>query len=240
MADDDTNDEPTEAELRKFNIMFHKAASERDARLEKKLLKGMDGMLGSKFDELRTVLADSDSTSDDDSDDDDDVVIPHAGNPGQPVVHGGASPEERARLRRAEAAAKEASAKADKYQKQFEEEQARRTHAEERQTLISVITPHVKPKLLDIAAEQLHKRNLVRDPDSNQLLWREDDGTILPLKDGAAAWSKSDVGKEFAPPVEARGRGGRGPDGNGYVTPGKMTVEDLGSIVTGSIPGQRH
>ena len=239
MADDDeTDDEPSEAELRKFNKMFHKASGERDKRLERSLMSKFDTMLGGKFDELRTTLMDTsdDDTSDDDTNDDAVVTTPPVSS-----TRSGLSPEDRAELRRSQNAAKEAKATAEKYKKDFEDERAQRTRAEERQTLVATLGPYVKPKILDIVVDQVHSKHLVRDAETGHMLWKGEDGETLPLKDGALAWSKSDIGKEFAPPVTANGRGGRGPDGgNGMVAPGKMTLEHLGDIVTGSIPGQKH
>jgi hypothetical protein len=231
MADDDDT-EPTEAEVKKFNKLFHKAASERDKRLENSLLKRMDSMLGGKFDELRTALVD---TSPDDDDDPDDPITP-----AQPTRSSGGqelTPEARAAIRRSEQTAKEAKERADKTQKLYEDSESRRKQSEERQALTGVLSPHVKPKILDIVVNQVHSRHLVREAETDNLLWKDENGDLLPLKDGAAAWAKSDVGKEFAPPVKAESRGGRGPDGNGAIQPGKMTMDDLGGIVTGSIGG---
>jgi hypothetical protein len=238
---DDDNDEPDEAFIQKFNKVFHKAMTDREKRFEQKIMKSFDGVLGTRFDELRRALSESDEETPDD------LETPDA-TPGQGAGAGvgvsqgqGLSPEIRARLMRTEREAKEAKASAEEYKKQFETEKAQRSRSEERQTLLSVVQPHVKPKLLDIAVSQLHASNLVRDEETNQILWKSEDGTTLPLKDGVAQWAKSDVGKEFAPPVEARGRGSRGPEGGGgAIQPGKMTVEHLGDLVTGSIPGQRH
>jgi len=235
MPDDDDDAAFTE----KVNKILHKALTDRDGRLEKKLLKNFDTMLGGKFDELRTQL-----TADIPDDDDVDVpdVVP-AVAPGGTPTPGVAqlSPEDRARIKRAEQQAKEANDKAEKFRIQAEKAEAEKAHTEERQMLQSTLAPYVKPKLLDIVVDQIHGKHLHRDPDSKQMFWKDENGETLPLKDGAAAWSKSDVGKEFAPPVESRGRGGRGPNGSGDgVTPGKMTSDTLGDIVMGSIPGQRH
>jgi len=240
MADEDDIDDEF---IQKFNKLFHKSMGEREQRFEKKLLKSFDTMLGGKFDELRNTLVDTSDTTDND-----DEIIPGVNaNPGStpgvnPSVGGdGISPELRARLRQQEQAIKDATAKSDKHLKQYEEEKAQRTKAEERQTLVSLMQGVVKPKLLDMVVDQAHSKYLVRDPDSGQMLWKGEDGETLPVKDGVAAWAKSDIGKEFAPPIEARGRGGRGGEGNnGQITPGKMTIESLGDIITGSIPGQRH
>lgn len=232
--DDDTDDEDKKFELR-FNKFFHKGMSERDGRLEKSIARKFETMLASKFDELRTTLISTDEDPDPDVDE-----------PGTPAGGGGAAgggqmtPELRARLQRMEREAKEAKEIATRYQAEAAQERETRVRAEERQQLSSMLGPHVKPKMLEIAVDQLHARNLTRDEETGVVLWKSEDGTTLPLKDGISNWAKSDIGKEFAPPVEARSRGGRGPEGPNGIQPGKMTVEDLGSLVTGSIPGQNR
>jgi hypothetical protein len=228
MPDDD--EEPDEKYTTQFNKLFHKAMGEREGRIEKNLAKKFEGMLAGKFDELRTLLASTDADTDDDVDATVDV---DAG--GEARI----SPDVRAKMLRMDRENKEFRESSMRFQQQYEAERARGQRAEERQALSSVLGPFVKPKMLDIAVDQLHARNLMRDEETGTILWKSDDGTTLPLKDGVASWAKSDVGKEFAPPVEARGRGGRGPEGANGIQPGKMTVEDLGSVITGSIPGQR-
>lgn len=230
MADDDTDDEAPDDKFQKhFNMLFHRAMSERDGRLEKSLAKKFEGLLAGKFDELRTMLADSSSVDDDDLDTD-----AGTGESGKDT-----SPEVRARLLRMDREYKEMKDKADSFERQWQTEKDARARQEERQELQSVLGPLVKSKMLGIAVDQLHARNLIRDEETGTILWRSEDGTTLPLKDGVSNWAKSDVGKEFAPPVEARGRGSRGPEGVNGMQAGKMTVETLGDIVTGSIPGQR-
>lgn len=224
----------------RFNKLFHKAFDAKMGKVEKTLLMKFDATLSSKFDELRNALAPIDDDDDDDGDDEgaggNETVDTPA--PQRPAASSSKmSPEDRARIKRAEATAKEAAAIAEKYKQQAEEEAAKRRQTEERQTIVSLMTPHVKPKMLDIAVNHALANNLIRDDENGQLLWKGEDGEALPLKDGVAAWAKSDVGKEFAPPVEARGRGGRGPGENG-IAPGKMTFEGVGDIVAKSIPGQ--
>lgn len=235
MADDDDDNEEEKKFAERVNKYVHKALTERDGRLERTMVKKFETMLGSKFDELRTMLA----SADDDLENPDLDETPQGAPTGGAGAGQGLSPEARARLMRVEREAKEAKDAANRFQQEAEKERSIRVRAEERQTLQQMLGPFVKPKMLDIAVDQLHTKNLVREEETGTMLWRSDDGTTLPLKDGIAMWAKSDVGKEFAPPVEARGRGGRGPEGPNGIQPGKMTVEDIGSIVTGSIPGMR-
>lgn len=225
--DDETEEEKKFAE--RVNKYLHKAISERDGRLEKTIAKKFEAMLAGKFDELRQTLASVDV--------DDPDLTPD--EPAGVAAGQGLSPEARARLMRVEREAKEAKDAANRFQQEAEKERGIRVRAEERQTLQQHLGPFVKPRMLDIAVDQLHSKNLIREEETGAMLWKSEDGTTLPLKDGIAMWAKSDVGKEFAPPVEARGRGSRGPEGPNGIQPGKMTVEDLGSLVTGSIPGMR-
>lgn len=231
MADDDDDD----AFTKKFNEMFHKAMGEREGRFEKKIMKNFDSLLGTKFDELRTAMTDTD----DDDDDDDEDRAP-AGAPAAVNNNNGLSPEIRAELRQARSEAKSAKEASDKFAKMYEDERTQRATAEERAELVTHLKDHVRPKLLDVAVKQLHGTSVTRDPETQKILWKGDDGETLPLKDGVAQWAKSDLGREFAPPVPVNGRGGRGAEGNGHVTttPGKMTIEQVGDIVTGSILGR--
>lgn len=228
-GDDDDDDADDPAFTARFNKLFHKAMGEREKRFETKILRSMDTMLGSKFDDLRTVLIDSDT----DDEPSDPAPLPLGSGGGSD----GMSPESRAELRQAQKDAKEAKEQSALFKKQFEDERAQRSKTEERAELVSMLSPHVRPKVLDMVVDQIHSKNIMREEDTNKILWRGEDGEMLPLKDGVATWAKSDVGKEFAPVVEARGRGGRGPEGGNGVThtPGKMTIEQVGDIVTGSI-----
>ncbi len=217
----------------RWNERFHKASTEREKRFKAALVKEMSGVLetqfGAKFDELRKILVESPEDKED---------RPQPGERGA----GKLSPEAEAMIRQSQKDAKEAKDLAKKWESEATAEKQRASKNEERQALLSQLNGKVKPALLDMVVDQLHSKHLTRDPESGAILWKDEDGATLPLKEAIATWAKSDVGKEFAAPRDVRGTGGRGPaEGNsgGDRTPGSMTMEKLGDVVLGSIPGQR-
>lgn len=232
--DDENKDQNTEDDRfeERFNMLFHKASIEREKRFKKDLMKEFDSTLGPKFEELREALKASVTEK----------ANPEAkqGEPGQPPAK--LSAEAEALLRQAQKDAKDAKDMADKWRKDAEAERARGRAAEERQQLTTLLTGRVKPSVLEMVVDQLHGKNIVRDEDSGTILWKDHDGATLPLKDGVSAWAKSDLGKEFAPPVPVKGTGSRGPGDGGAngVRPGDMTLDILGSIVEGSMGGSRQ
>jgi hypothetical protein len=211
----------------RFNKLFHKAMGEREKRLEQKLMKGLGETLKGQLDELREAIMAED---------------PGEGQPGgqpggQPAPGGQheLSPEMRAQLKRAEDTAKEAAAKADKWEREAKAASEKSKKTEERQMIISSLNGKVKPALLDMVVDQLHGKHIVRDSeDESKILWRGADGELLPFKDGIDSWAKSDFGKEVSPPVAARGSGGRG--GEGAAGKGEMNADILGGIIAGAIP----
>lgn len=211
----------------RFNKLFHKAMGEREKRLEQRLAKTFEGLVGSKIDELREAIFAVDETE---------------GQGQQGAGEGGQrkgdeiSPELRAQIKRAEDSAKEAAAKADKWEREAKAANEAKKKTEERNLLVSSLNGRVKPALLDMVVDQLHGKHLVRDEeDPNKILWKNAEGELLPFKDGVESWAKSDFGKEVAPPVAARGSGGRGSDGT--MAGGKeMNAEILGGIITSSLP----
>lgn len=215
----------------KWNERFHKASTEREKRFKASLVKELGSMFetqfGSKFDELRKILVESPE--------------PKKGDPGDPGAGHGMSKEAEAMIRQAQRDAKEAKQLADKWQSEATAEKGRASKNEERQALLSQLSGKVKPAVLDMVVDQLHGKHIMRDPDSGTILWKDDEGNTLPLKDAVTAWAKSDIGKEFAAPKEVRGTGSRGgsPEDNASRIPGTMNSETLGSIVLGSIPGNR-
>jgi hypothetical protein len=87
-----------------------------------------------------------------------------------------------------------------------------------------------------MVVDQLHSKHLVRDAeDETKILWKSADGELLPVKDGLETWTKSDLGKEFAPPVNAKGSGGRGGQGS-QGAGGEMTLDRLGGMIMGQRP----
>lgn len=227
-------EERAKAEETTWNERFHKGSTEREKRFKASLIKDVESLLetkfGAKFDELRQLL----------------VEAPEPERREDPEQRGGAggklSAEAEASIRQARADAKEAKGLADKWQAEATAEKVRASKNEERQALLSQLNGKVKPALLDMVVDQLHAKHLTRDQESGAILWKDDDGATLPLKEAIAAWSKSDVGKEFAPPRSVGGTGSRGPANGGDdagVRNGPMDMEKLGNIVLGSIPGQR-
>lgn len=230
MADDD-DDEFT----KKFNELFHKASKERETRFKKDLLKDIDTSFGAKFDafseSMKENIALLAADRDLDRDDEEDQDPPERADPKDKR---GLSPEDNARIRQAEKDAKEAKDSANKWQKEAEAEKTRNQRAEERSQLTSLLTGRVKPPLLDMVVSQL-SANVVRDPeDPTRILWRDPSNSeLLPLKDGADLWAKSDAGKEVAPPRNVGGAGGRGPGEGGGARGGEMSFERLGSMISG-------
>lgn len=209
-----------------FNKFFHKAMGERDKRSESKLAKTLEAFQAKMLEEVGKVFE------------------THKGENKEKEGEGGdkkkeeLSPELRAQIKRAEDAAKEAKEKADKWEREAKAASEKQRKTEERNMLVSSLNGKVKPALLEMVVDQLHGRHIVRDEDSDKILWKTADGEFLPIKDGLDSWAKSDFAKEVAPPVQARGSGGRGGDG-GHDTKGPMTMEGLGAIIAGTIPGAR-
>lgn len=218
----------------KWNERFHKASTEREKRFKASLVKELGAMFESqfsgKFDEIRKLLVESEPPGGKPPGNDD------KGGTGQKL-----SAEAEAMIRQAQRDAKEAKQLADKWQSEATAEKGRASKNEERQALMTQLNGKVKPALLDMVVDQLHARHLTRDPETGTILWKDDDGNTLPLKEAVTAWAKSDVGKEFTPPKEVRGTGSRGgsPEENASRIPGTMNAETLGGIVLGSIPGNR-
>ncbi len=219
----------------KWNERFHKASTEREKRFKASLVKELGAMFESqfsgKFDEIRKLLVESDPK-------------PPGGDPDDKDKGAGGhklSSEAEAMIRQAQRDAKEAKQLADKWQSEATAEKGRASKNEERQALMAQLNGKVKPALLDMVVDQLHVKHLTRDPETGTILWKDDDGNTLPLKEAVTAWAKSDVGKEFTPPKEVRGTGSRGgtPEENASRIPGTMNAETLGGIVLGSIPGNR-
>lgn len=142
------------------------------------------------------------------------------------------SAELEARFTQQEKLIKDAQAKAAKMEKERDEERTARARTEERQVLQQELAGKVKPAVLEMVVRDLHGTSITRDPESGAILWKNGD-ELLPLKDGVAAWAKSDVGKEFAPPVNAGGSGSHG--GTGGRQPGQggvaLTAEDVGNLL---------
>jgi hypothetical protein len=210
-----------------FNKYFHKAMGEREKRLETKIMKGLETTLGSKLEELKTLFASEKGEKGGEG-----------GDPGEGKKKDELSPETRAALQRAERDAMEAKEKAEKWEREAKSASEKARKNEERNLIASSLNGKVKPALLDMVVDQLHGKHVVRDEeDDTKILWKTADGELLPFKDGVETWAKSDFGKEVAPPVAARGSGGRG--GEGGARGGEMNAETLGGLISGMIPGAR-
>lgn len=218
-----------EEDIEKINEIVHKAIGTREKRFEEKLGKKMDELFGTKFEELRTLIAESDN------DDDDEGKSKKPPNEGGEPANGSPSklsPEVEAALKQAQKDAKEAKDLAEKWKKEAEAERIAKMQTEELTALTQGLTGRVKPALLDMVVKQLHG-NIVRDPESKTILWKNSDGDHLPLKDGLDSWCKSDAGKEVAPPRDIRGTGSQGGSSGGLQKGQAMTLDQLGDILTG-------
>lgn len=230
MSDDEDQEKAFEE---RFNKFFHKAMGEREKRFEKNILKRLDESLGSKMDELRTLIMSDDG--------DGDEQPPPIGDDGKqrPAPTGQQTqalpPEIAAAVKRAERQAKDAMEKAERFEREAKEEKAKLQRSEEQQQLTQLLTGRVKPAVLDMVVRDLHGSRVVRDEDG-KILWKGDDDQMLPLKDGVEGWARSDVGKEFAPPANARGSGGRGADG-AVGKDGTLTMEGFGDLLARSMGG---
>lgn len=225
-GDDDEEKKFTE----RFNKLFHKAMSEREKRLETKIMKGLETTLGAKFDELTTKLGEAGKQKEE----------PPPGDESKLRDRGKFIPAElAAEIAKVKNDAKEARELAEKFKKEAEAEKSRASKTEERQLLVTSLGGRVKPQLLDMVVDQLHGKHVTRDPETGKILWKGEDGDVLPFKDGVDSWTKSDFAKEVAPPREARGSGGRGGSGDGGQMKGPMTADQLGQLISGAIPGSR-
>jgi hypothetical protein len=74
------------------------------------------------------------------------------------------------------------------------------------------------------------------DGESVSILFKADDGTALPLRDGVRSWAKSDSAKLYLPPTGAGGAGSKRPIG-GKEPPAKreLTMEDIGNWAASAI-----
>lgn len=243
--DDDTNALDPDF-VRNFNSLFHKASAEREKRSQKAYEAMLDGKLEKQFGELKSMLL---------KDDDDDVETP-ADDVETPDIaptrrqrsngagnsnggNGQLPPEVTLRLKNAERSAAEAREMAMTHKKEAEEERARNRRTQELQLIERTLAPHVKPSLLQMVTRKVHEENLLRDADDQEkFLWKGQDGELLPFKDGAEYWRKTEFGKEVAPPRDVRGSGGRGPgEGGSPGKPGSFGLAELGDAVMGGKSG---
>jgi len=201
MADED-DPEIDEKFTKAFNKLFHAGMAERDKRTAKQMQKLVEDGVGNAIKGLTEQLPE--------------LLKSHLPPPPeQPKQQPGQlSPELEARFAKTDKELKEARAAAEKWKTAAEEQQRARDRSEEQQLLQQHLTGKVKPVLLPVAVAQLHGTNIVRDKESGKVVWRDDDGEFLPLADGVEKWAKSELGKEFAPPVSAGGSGSRGGSGN--------------------------
>lgn len=228
MADDDDTEDAKFEE--KFNKYFHKAFGEREKRLMKKFdetlttkLEGVTETIGNAMEErLNKWLEDDDNTP------------PERKNEGDGANKGGMSEEAAAQLRQAQKDAKEAKDLAEKHKKEADAEREKTRKQQERSELQAVLTGRVQGPLVDMVVGDLHSKRIVRDKETDAILWKNDDGELVPFKDGVEAWAKSDAGKAVAPARPVNGGGSRGGSDEIPTKPGTMTYEGIGAIVTGT------
>lgn len=203
----------------RFNKLFHSAMKERDERLLKKLT-GDDSPIMKKLGDVLGPVAEFMKKTEEEK-----TKEPPKSEPGKP------SPEFEARFSALEKELKAQKEKTEKAEAAAKAERERSLRNEERTMLTQSLSGKVKPALMDMVAENLHK-NLVRDSESGAILWKDGD-TTLPFKDGFESWTKSDYAKEVAPPRDAGGSGGRGPTGGGPTGGGNFGIADLGAMISG-------
>lgn len=229
-----TEDEEDEAFTEKFNKLFHKAMGEREKRFEAKLFKKLDEGLSAKIDELKELL----SIEEPGEGEEKQKPTPGQQDPtGQQTGTQKLSPEIEAQIKQAQKDAKEAKDRAEKWEKEAKLEREKALRNEETTTLTQLLTGRVKAPLLDVVVKDIHGKNVVRDPESNKILWKNEEGEHLPLDKGIAEWSKTDYAREVAPPRDARGSGSRGSDGRtpGSGKGGEVTLEDFGEALSNSM-----
>jgi hypothetical protein len=131
-------------------------------------------------------------------------------------------------------AALEETVKALKTQLQTEGEERKKAEETARNektftSLVSELTPHVRPEALDLAARDLFvgQKRVTFDEQGNALftvrrasyVGGPEEDVAMPLKEGVAHWAKSNEGKFFAPAPSAGG------DKKGPPGPGARRVE---------------
>lgn len=206
-----------------INQVSHKAATEREKRFETRLTSIIDEKVAAleeatntRYAEFLDELAKEGATDSPSSTGDDDI------------------PDSvRAQMSEMRKLAEDAKAKADKWEKTAREKEAEALRAEEITALQAKLTGSVRPEVLDVFVAQLHGRHVVRDKANPKvMLWKKDDGEMLPLEAGIKEWTESDAGKAVRPPVDASGSGGRGPSGAVLQTGGQVTIETLGAVLS--------
>lgn len=224
---------PLDEEDKKFiteliNTVTHKASTEREKRFEARVISILD-------ERLEKVAADSEERFNGFLEE---LAVEEETVRGQGGAGGsGDIPDEyRARFAEMEKTAKEAAAKAAKWEADAKAAKEESLRAEEVSTLTGLLKDHVKGPLLDMVVKDLH-RHVARDKaNPKTMLWKKGEGDFLSLQEGVKEWTESDAGKEVRPARDVGGGGGRGPMGLpiGGGGPGGMTLETLGSILTGA------
>jgi hypothetical protein len=179
------------------NKVFHKGFTEREGRLVSKITAKMEEL-------IKNIQSKSTQESTDDDDDDDESEDDTEADKGMSPKMSPRMKAELTKLRKQVAALTESNNRATA---ESAAQAAKMRKVEEMNNLSSLLSPHVKPTLLNMIVQQLYHANVTRDEESGALLWKGDDGNLLPLKDGIEAWRKSEVGKEVAPPRPAAGAG---------------------------------
>lgn len=120
----------------------------------------------------------------------------------------------------------------EKIQRKLQDEETRRKAAETKQLrdeeysqLVSGLTERgVRKALIGMAAKDLHAR-IVRDPKTNDILWKEGEDE-LDLAKGLDKYMESEAGKELLPPRDVGGSGNRGAGGTRNT--GKQELDHAG------------
>jgi hypothetical protein len=242
-GDDDEEKKFTE----RFNKLFHAGMSERDKRDAPKRKKELDEALAAfataQTDAMKNTIAEALKGFKPEP-------PPEPGDDkGKKKNEGGGDPETKAALARMQKAIDEANAKNEALMKSIADEKAKADAAdsrarkqEEMQLVTQLLTEgKVRPNILRMAAEDIHKRFIAREKNEDgsygEIRWRGENDELVDPKDpkkGLPKYLATDEGKELLPAVNAGGGGTRKPGtGGGGSGGGEFGFEQLGNKILG-------
>lgn len=214
---DDDDDDDKFAE--RFNKLFHSAMNDRESRFEKKMAKLLETSTTSLLEKITKEQEEKGKKNED----------------GDDGKKGKLSPEVEQRIKSLEEVATKAKKTADEEKSKREAAEAKSRKQEELQLLTSELTgAKVRDKLLRMAVNDL-QRKLARDEDTGEVRWKNDDGNLVEVKAGVAAYLKTDEGKELLPPKDIKGAGSRnlGAGGGTGGEQAEMSDSDMVSALFG-------
>lgn len=240
------DDKPDEKFVKQFNALFHSAMSERDKRDAPKRKKELDDAFAAfataQGETLKSALADALKGFKPEPD-------PGGDDPKGGKGKGGAGgdPETRAQLAKMQKAIDDANTERENLKKSIEAERTKVTEAEnksrrqeEMQIVTSLLTESkVRPNLLRMAAEDIHKRFIARekfeDGTFGEVRWKDGDELVDPKdpKRGLSKFLSTDEGKDLLPAANAGGAGSVRPQGGQGGQRGEVGFEQLGAHIMG-------